>query len=478
MGAQTLGASYRDPSGFVYTRDGTLYRQVNRVFQDRFQAFLDSGLYAELEGLGLLVPHREAALELAASPDAVAVLEPERLSFISYPYEWSFGQLRDAALLTLDLQERALARGFTLRDASAYNVQFVGGQPLFIDTLSFEPREEGAPWAGYRQFCEHFLVPLALMSRVDVRTGELLRSHLEGIPLDLGSRLLPLRTWLRPGLLLHVHLHALAQRRYADRAREDGSRPEGARGCAREPDRVPARGECKRRPGIGAQPPKRGRSLDWRPAGTEWADYTDDNNYSTTAAGSKRELLLEFLRSLGARTVWDLGANTGEYSRVASVVVPNVISFDLDPAAVERNYRRVRSEHETGILPLLLDLTNPSPAQGWAHRERLSLEERGPADVLLALAVVHHLAIGHNLPLDRVAACLARLGRHLIVEFVPKSDSQVRRLLRDRPDIFPDYTRAGFEAAFGSHFRIERAEPVADSERTLYLMAALPWSAA
>jgi hypothetical protein len=467
MGAQALGASYRDPSGFVYTKDGTLYRQVNRVFQDRFQAFLASGLYAELAEGHLLVPHREASLGLAASADAVAVLEPERVDFVSYPYEWSFGQLRDAALLTLDLQERALARGFTLRDASAYNVQFVAGRPLFIDTLSFEPREAGAPWAGYRQFCEHFLVPLALMSRVDVRIGTLLRSHLEGIPLDLGSRLLPRGTWLRPGLLFHVHLHAMLQRRYADRGAG-----EAARGGAAKRGVSPTAA-------AGLVGSLRGsiEGLDWKPAGTEWADYTADNNYSAEAAGSKREAVLDFLRGLGARTAWDLGANTGEYSRAAREVVPSVIAFDLDPAAVERNYRRVKAEHEPGILPLLLDLTNPSPALGWAHRERLSLEERGPADVLLALAVVHHLAIGHNLPLDRVASFLARLGRSLIVEFVPKSDSQVQRLLRDRPDIFPDYTREGFEAAFRNSFRIERAVPVADSKRTLYLMAALPWQA-
>ena len=176
MGAQALGSSFRDPSGFVYTRDGTLYRQVNRVFQDRIRGRSSTrGCTPSSSGQRLLVPHGRPRSSLAASPDAVAVLEPERVDFISYPYEWSFGQLRDAALLTLELQERALARGFTLRDASAYNVQFVGGRPLFIDTLSFEPREEGAPWAGYRQFCEHFLVPLALMSRVDVRAGSLLR---------------------------------------------------------------------------------------------------------------------------------------------------------------------------------------------------------------------------------------------------------------------------------------------------------------
>jgi hypothetical protein len=392
------------------------------------------------------------------------------VEFISYPYEWCFGQLRDAALLTLDLQERALARGFTLRDASAYNVQFVAGRPLFIDTLSFEPREAGAPWAGYRQFCEHFLVPLALMSRVDVRLSALLRAHLEGIPLDLGSRMLPRGTWLRPGLLFHVHLHALAQRRYADRGA-------GAAETAAGPPSAAARRGVSPTAAVGLVRSLRNavESLDWTPAGTEWADYTQDNNYTSAAAGSKRESVLALLRGLDARTAWDLGANTGEYSRAARELVPGVIAFDLDPAAVERNYRRVKADGERGILPLLLDLTNPSPALGWAHRERLALEERGPADVLLALAVVHHLAIGHNLPLDRVASFLARLGRSLVIEFVPKSDSQVRRLLRDRPDIFPDYTREGFESAFRGHFRIERAVPVADSERTLYLMTAHPW---
>ena len=469
MGAEALGASYRDPSGFVYTRDGALYRQVNRVFHERYKAFLDSGLYAELVEGRLLVPHREVSLDLAASSEAVAVLEPERVPFISYPYEWSFGQLRDAALLTLELQERALARGLTLRDASAYNVQFVAGRPLFIDTLSFEPREPGAPWVGYRQFCEHFLVPLALMSRVDVRLAALLRSHLEGIPLDLGSRLLPRRTWLRPGLLFHVHLHAMAQRRYADR----GNGPVHGR----EPSAASRRGVSPAAAsGLVRSLRSAIQSLEWAPAGTEWADDTQDNNYSTGAAESKRQAVLEFLRGLEARTAWDLGANTGEYSRAAREVVPSVIAFDLDPAAVERNYRRVRAENETGIQPLLMDLTNPSPGLGWAHRERLSLEERAPADVLLALAVVHHLAIGHNLPLERVAAFLSKVGRSLVIEFVPKSDSQVRRLLRDRADIFPDYTREGFEAAFRGHFRIERSVAVAESERTLYLMTALPWS--
>jgi hypothetical protein len=451
--------SFRDPSGFVYWRQGTLYRQVNEPFAAAFDACVSSGLYDEVTEAGMLVPHRKVGLELAAGPGAHAVLQPEPLPFISYPYEWSFGQLRDAALLTLDLQLRALARGFTLRDASAYNVQFRGGRPIFIDTLSFEPHQEGTPWNAYKQFCEHFLLPLTLMSTRDVRCGSLLRDHLDGIPLDLGSSLLSRGTWLRPGTLFHIHLHAKALSRYADSKVSTATK---GRTISRNAVTTLVRG-------------LRGavEACRWQPSGTEWADYTSDNNYTAGAAAAKRQLVLEFLREAKPSTVWDLGANTGEYSRAAREAAADVVAFDVDPAAVERNYRRVRETGETGILPLLLDLTNPSPAQGWAHRERLSLEQRGPADLVMALALVHHLAIGHNLPLPKVAGFLARLGRRLVIEFVPKSDSQVKRLLQNRADIFPGYTQEGFEQAFAEAFTVDAKRPVAESERTLYLMTAL-----
>ncbi|HYF39728.1 MAG TPA: hypothetical protein VD930_08580 [Gemmatimonadales bacterium] len=456
MSWQAVEGSFRDPSGFVYCRDATLYRQVNKVFGKQFEAFITSGLYDELTREGLLVPHTQVGLELSATADAYAVLQPERIAFISYPYEWSFGQLKDAALLTLDIQERALSKGFTLRDSSAYNVQFHGGRPVFIDTLSFEPLEEGKPWPAYKQFCEHFLLPLTLMSKRDIRCGSLLRTYVDGIPLDFGSRLLPARSWASLSSVLHLHLHAWAQGRYAGAAVSSA-----------------AKGKSMSRTALVRliQNLKSAvAGLSWNPAGTEWAEYTSDNNYSEEAARSKRALVLGHLAGSGARTVWDLGANTGEYSRAAREVTPQVISFDVDPAAVERNYRRVRANSETGILPLLLDLTNPSPAQGWAGRERLSLAERGPADALLALALVHHLAIGHNLPLDRIAQYLSRLGRLLIIEFVPKTDSQVARLLLSRPDIFPGYTKEGFETAFQREYEIKGMSRVADSERWLYCM--------
>jgi hypothetical protein len=454
---QAVEGSFRDPNGFVYSRDGTFYRQVNQSFRQPFEAFLASGLYDELVRDRMLVPHEQVGLELAATNDAYAVIRPERIAFISYPYEWSFGQLQDAASLTLEIQERALAKGFTLRDSSAYNIQFQGGRPLLIDSLSFEPHVEGKPWDAYKQFCEQFLLPLTLMSARDVRCGTLLRSYLEGIPLDLGSRLLPRRSWVSPSTVLHIHLHAWAQGRYAGSSVSSAAK---GRGMSRQSLLTLVRGLQ------GAV-----RGLSWRPAGTEWADYTEDNNYSRDASESKRALVVSYLREVEAKVVWDLGANTGEYSRAAREVAPLVVSFDVDPAAVERNYRRVRADQETGILPLLLDLTNPSPAQGWAGQERLSLAERGPADVVLALALIHHLAIGHNLPLEKIAAYIRRLAPRLIIEFVPKADSQVQRLMLSRPDIFPHYTKDGFEQAFARHFTIESSAPIDNSERWLYCMS-------
>ena len=428
------------------------------MFADEFDACSTSGLYDTLVSAGLLVPHRAADVALALTPDAYAVIQPDRLPFISYPYEWCFGELKDAALLTLEVQSRALEQGFVLRDSSAYNVQFVDGRPVFMDTLSFERYREGEPWVAYKQFCQHFLVPLSLMTSRDVRFSLLLREHLDGIPLDLGSAMLPRRSWADVRTFLHVHMHARAQRKYADTkvSTAVGTRKMAKSALVALVDNL--RGAIDR--------------LKWRPDGTQWADYVDGTNYSDAATSAKQDLVRRYVRGFNPAVVWDMGANTGVYSRVAREIAPFVVSFDIDPAAVERNYRMVRSRGETGILPLVLDFTNPSPALGWAHAERMSLVERGPADVVMALALVHHLAISSNVPLDHVAAFLAQLGKHLIIEFVAKEDSQVARLLRNRPDIFPNYTKPGFESAFGAIFEINECEQVGDSERWLYSMTA------
>ena len=447
-------SSFRDPSGFVFWQDGSIYRQINTIYKEDYDRLMDSGLYKALVETRLMVSHEEVAYQGARPESAYKLIKPEPVPFISYPYEWSFSQLKDAALTSLNIQKKALEFGMSLKDCSAYNVQFVKGQPVFIDTLSFEKYNEGSPWVAYRQFCQHFLAPLALMSCRDVRLGQLFRSHLDGIPLDLASKLLPWSTRFSFSLLSHIHLHARTQTHYADK-----------RTATRHP-KLSRLGFI----GIISSLESGVKRLKWNPGGTEWGDYYQDTNYSAEAFQHKKQVVAEFLEAIHASNVWDLGANTGIFSRIASDKGIPTISFDIDPAAVEKNYLECRRRGEMNILPLLSDLTNPSPGIGWQNKERMSLAERGPADAVLALALIHHLAISNNTPLAKIADFFASTCDSLIVEFVPKSDSQVQRLLATREDIFVDYTQQAFESEFAKLFVLERSQPITGSERILYLM--------
>lgn len=447
-------SSFRDPSGFVFWRDGSIYRQINILYKEDYDHLMVSGLYKALVEAELLIPHEEIPAESARPDWCYKVIKPETVSFISYPYEWSFSQLKDAALTTIRIQERSLDFGMSLKDCSAYNVQFVKSKPVFIDTLSFEKYREGTPWVAYRQFCQHFLAPLALMSYRDVRLGQLFRIHLDGVPLDLASAILPFRTRFKFSLLSHIHLHAKSQTHFADRQMNTSRHKVSRLGLL----------------GIIDNLESAVKKLKWQPGGTEWGDYYEDTNYSSDAFQHKRQIVAEFLDKIIPKNVWDLGANTGIFSRIASNKGIPTISFDIDPAAVEKNYLECVRKSESNILPLLLDLTNPSPGIGWQNQERTSLIERGPADTVLALALIHHLAISNNVPFVKIADFLASICGSLIVEFVPKSDSQVQRLLSTREDIFPRYEQQSFEADFGQHFAIQSSVRIRGSERTLYLM--------
>ncbi len=429
-----LPSSFRDPSGFVYRGgDGVLYRQVNPSYATTYRALVESGLLARLHEDGHLISHDEMSLDFAATDDAAFVLRPKPVPFVSYPYEWSFGQLKDAALLTLDIAEIAFLHGMTLKDASAYNVQFRGTAPVFIDTLSFEPYEEGAPWIAYGQFCRHFLLPLALMAYRDVRMNDLLALHLDGIPLDLGAKLMPFRTRAKGGLLLHVHLHARTGRR----ATASSSRPAGRL------SRAGFRGLLDSLRGTISR-------LQHTPSRSTWSDYYADAPYTGEEEKEKAETVDAMLRDVAPSVVWDLGANTGRYSEIAAATGATVVAMESDAECVEAAYRRWSNEG-TPILPLRMDLTNPSAGLGWGNTERDSLAARGPADAILALALIHHLAIGNNVPFEKLAAYFHSIGRNAIVEFVPKSDPMVARLLSTRDDIFSDYTAAAFDAAFARH---------------------------
>jgi len=464
-----LPSSFRDPHGFLFERDGVLLRQVNRSYgPDYDKLSARGGLFDEFIEEGYLVAHQEVDVAPAHPDECHKILRPEKIPFISYPYEWSFSQLKDAALLTLKIQKRALARGFALKDASAFNVQFMGCRPVFIDTLSFESYREGSPWVAYRQFCQHFLAPLSLYAHVDARLAKLSRTSIDGIPLDLASRLLPRRTWLRFGLLSHLHLHARAQRKHAS----------GANAAAPGSTTI----SRSRLVALLDNLESTVRGLQWKAPPTEWGDYYEDTNYTEDAMRAKLELVAAFAKSSSPELILDLGANTGLFTRRARDAVatatpgssapPYAVACDIDELAVERSYLQGREKGETLFLPLVMDLTNPSPAIGWHHRERESLVGRGGPHLVLALALIHHLAISNNVPFDSLAAFFQAISRRLIIEFVPKSDSQVQRLLATREDVFPNYDQESFEAAFGKFFVIDRSEPIPQSDRRLYLMTA------
>ncbi len=450
-----IRSSFRDPDGFLFKRDDILYRQINMSYKENYDLLISSGLYDLLVDEKLLTPHEETGIRPALPEKAYKIIKPRPVKFISYPYEWCFSQLRDAALTTLKIESLALEHGMSLKDCSAYNIQYHAGCPVFIDTLSFEKYNEGTPWTAYSQFCRHFLAPLALMGRRDIRLGQLMKSNIDGIPLDLASRLLPRRTRLRWGMLLHIHLHSKSRQYYA-------GKNVGKESCiGKEVGRTAMLGLID---SLSSAVKK----IKWNRTQTEWSDYRGTMSYPETAIRHKKEIILKMLDDIRPEHLWDIGANTGEFSRIAAGKGIDIVSIDADPGAVEKNYIDCKERNETSILPLLMDITNPSPAVGWDNKERMSLIERGPADTALALALVHHLAISNNIPFENIAGFFSEIAKSLIIEFIPKDDPQVEGLLRFRKDVFSEYTKRNFETAFRKHFTEKRSELVRETGRIIY----------
>ncbi|MCL4390313.1 MAG: SAM-dependent methyltransferase [Patescibacteria group bacterium] len=432
-----LPSSFKDPAGFMFKQNGQLFRQINPAGAADFAQFCQSGLCDELVAQKMLIPHQQIR---------PGVIKPQLVPFISYAYEWCFDQLKDAALLTLAIEKIALKHDMTLKDAASFNIQFLCGAPVLIDTLSFTKYVPGQPWIPYKQFCEQFLAPLALMAARDIRLGRLLRSFVGGLPLDLVASLLPVKSKLQPGILMHLVLHARSQ---GQARRAKISRP--------------ANFSRQSLLGLIDSLESTIESLKWDPpAGGSWADYQ--------ISAGKEKIVAGMLKIAKPKALWDIGANTGTFSRLAAGQKINVLAIDSDPAVVETNYQQIKKDKETRILPLWLDIANPSPALGWANQERDDLFSRSRPDAVLSLALIHHLAISQNLPLPRLAKFFAALSPNLIIEFVPKDDPRVRELLALRQDIFPNYNQVSFEKGFARYFKIIRRTSLPKSGRQVYLM--------
>ena len=459
--ATVEAGSFRDHDSRVFLRDGVVYRALSRSGWADWEALAATPLLDELVSSGRLIATEQADVddlpELAGEP-AAGALRHERVPFVSYPYEWPFSMLKDAALLQLEVGRRALEHDLTLKDASAYNVQWRGAKPVFIDVGSFERLRPGEPWAGYRQFCMLFLYPLMLEAYKGLPYHALLRGSLDGIGPRDARAVMSARDRLRRGVLTHVLLHARLEARYADAGGREVKRELKRAGFGKELlDANQRRLE------------KLVRRLEFRAGRTAWTEYGSTNTYTDEDADRKAEFVRQAAARRPGALVWDVGCNDGTYSRVAAEHAAQVVAFDADHATVDALYRTLREEGRTDILPLVMSVTDPSPDLGWRGRERDSLERRGTPDLALCLAVIHHVVITGNVPVAEFLSWLRSLDCGLVIEFPERDDPMVQRLLSGKAETAnPDYDRETFERELGERFEVDRSERLASGTRTLY----------
>lgn len=451
-----IEASYKDPSGFVFTHNEEIFRVVNFCYKSDYDLLISSGLYEILIEKNYLVSHFEDDTVKYDNRNVYKIIKPKKVPFITYPYEWSFSQLKDAALLTLKIQMIALRYKMILKDANAYNIQFIEGKPIFIDTLSFTKYEDGEPWVAYQQFSKHFLSPLILMAYKDLRLNSLISSNIDGIPIDLVNKILPLSVKLKPFIFLNICMQAKFQKKYE---KIDFVKNEKLK--IKKFQLISMNKQLQ--DGI--------RKLKFPIKDSEWGQYYTFTNYTDYSFQHKKEIITLFISRINPKMIWDLGANDGFFTRIASEKKNiNSIAFDIDPIACEKNYNKIKQDNEKNILPVLFDLVNPSPSIGFSNLERLNLDGRDKPDVVMALALIHHLVISNNIPFDNICRCFVKYSKYLIIEFVPKSDSQVIKLLSTRDDIFDDYNQIYFEEIFNEYYKILDVVEIRESNRALYLM--------
>ena len=438
-------ASFRDPKGYVIHHNNNVFRVINNSYKEEYEHCTKSGLFKKLIDEGLLLLFEESSDLEIDSKEIFKILEQKKLNFISYPYEWSFDMLKDAALATLKIQKICIEYGASLKDASSYNIQFHEGKPVFIDITSFEIFEE-KPWIAYRQFCEHFLGPLALMAKKDVRLSSMLVNYIDGMPLDIISSIIPKTTFTNFGLATHLHAHAKAQKKY-----------EGEKIEKKKLGKMQLLGIVE-----SLTSTIKNLKLEQK---TEWADYYDDTNYTTKAEKNKVEIVKKYINNTNTNTIIDFGANDGKYSKIAAEK-SFVISVDKDPIAVNNNYKNQNSN----MISIIGDLSNPIPSIGWNNLERPSFLERIGKSTCMALALIHHLRITFGIPLSKQFELFSKIAENLIIEFIDKKDSQIIRLLQNREDVFDDLTEENFEKIASQYFTILDNSVIRDTNRKIYLM--------
>jgi hypothetical protein len=445
-------ASYRDPAGFVFEHEGKIYRQVNQCYAPHYDLLMRSGLYELLVKKQKLVAHTELEQNFTGAPQWYKTLLPEQLPFISFPYEWCFGQWKAAALLTLNIMQKAMDKGMILKDATPFNIQFTGSRAVFIDTLSFETYDASQPWVAYHQFAECFLAPLLLARYRSQELPGLFERYPNGIPLALVAQLLPFKCRFHLNIYLHIYLPVRV-------AGKDNAAPQ----------KKPVFSQKKLATVISSLE-SMVRSLKLPASATAWNNYYDETVLGNDYVDQKMLVVSEWLGKIAPKKLLDLGTNTGLFAEAAAARDAFTIAVDADADCINTLYTVCRQKKTRNLLPLWIDITNPSPAIGWNNAERPSFLQRAQADCTMALALVHHLAIGRNIGFGQMADSFSHMSPWLIIEFVPKTDPKVALLLQHRQDIFDDYREETFLAAFQKRMTIADKAAIPGTGRTLFLM--------
>ena len=462
--ARVEQGSFRDRKARVFYYANDVYRALNHELTKQFHELNQTKFFTAGMNSLRIVKSEEVHLDNMPldlqSDNWSAVIKHDRIPYVSYPYEWSFGMLKDAAILQLELILEALKEDFIVKDSSAYNIQWIGHKPIFIDTASFEKYQAGDLWAGYRQFCQMFLYPLILNSYKNISFQPLLRGSIDGLSPSDVSNMLSLGDMFRAGVLKHVYLQAKLQNSYKNSSRnvrqelkELGFHKELIIANVKSLKRLVGK-------------------LNLRVKNSVWTDYAHNNSYDADGMNQKISFVGKNIARQKRDLVWDIGSNTGTFSKIAAQFSKYVLAIDADHLAVEHFYQHLKNENIKNILPLVSNLANPSPNQGWRGQERKGLTERGKPDLVLSLALIHHAVISANIPLTEFIDWLAMVTDNLIIEFVSKEDVMVKVLLANKADIYDDYTLENFENSIQKHYRIDDRLPLTSGTRTLYYCTA------
>ncbi|MEX0995616.1 MAG: class I SAM-dependent methyltransferase [Flavobacteriaceae bacterium] len=448
-------ASFRDPSGFVIQEHGVIKRVINPIYFPQYNKLTSSGFFNKLIKAGLLIPHQE----IENNKERI-VIQPETIPFITNPYEWSFEMYKHAALHTLKIHRFALANGFILKDASAYNITFHKGKPIFIDTLSFDFYEEDTPWRAFKQFITHFFGPLLLAKYHGVDMLKMMQTHIDGIPVKTIASLLPLQTKFNSILYTNIHLLAKLEDKYSEDYKAESKISKLSKKA--QNNIIESLYDSIKKLKVNQK--------------TEWGDYYKKTNYNDVSFQQKARLIKEWTTALKAKTVIDVGGNDGTFGREITEIADIILVSDIDANAVDFNYHQIQKNKESNILPFVCDILQPAPAIGFNNTERSSLIERLKAfqpDLTMALALIHHITLSGNVPFVKSAEFFASFSKNLILEFPTREDSWVQSLLirkREFINHFDFYNEENFEMGYSKFFEIVKKEPINASERILYLL--------